>query len=145
MVIFWIIILVAALLLEAATFALVSIWFAFGSVVSLIAAALNAPIWLQFVLFILVSAVLLIFSRPLMKKLFPNKFTPTNSELLIGKNAVVIEEIDAEHGKGRVRINGVDWTAVTDSNDVIPKDSAVIVTEVRGAKLAVKKEKNKSI
>ena len=136
MVIFWIIILVAALLLEAATFALVSIWFAFGSVVSLIAAALNAPIWLQFVL---------IFTRPLMKKLFPNKFTPTNSELLIGKNAVVIEEIDAEHGKGRVRINGVDWIAVTDSNDVIPKDSAVIVTEVRGAKLAVKKEENKSI
>lgn len=140
MIILWIVILVAALLLEAATFALVSVWFVFGSIAALIAASLEAPIWLQFVLFILVTAVLLIFTRPLIKKLFPNKFTPTNSELSVGKSAVVIEEINTEQGKGRVRLNGVDWIAISDSNDIIPKDTVVTVVEVRGAKLSVKRE-----
>lgn len=139
MIIFWVIILAAAVLLEAATFALISIWFAFGAVVSLIAAALGAPIWLQFTLFIIVSAILLVLTRPLLKKLFPRKFTPTNAELSVGKTAVVIEEIDTAQGKGRVRLNGVDWIAVSDDGDVIPTDTVVTVTEVRGAKLAVKR------
>lgn len=138
MIIFWVVVLALAVLLEIATFALISIWFAAGSVVALIAAALNAPVWLQFVLFIVVSAIMLIFTRPLLKKLFPDKFVPTNSELYIGKSAVVIEDIDTERGMGRVKLNGVDWIAVNDDGKVIPKDALVTVTEVRGAKLAVK-------
>ena len=139
MIIFWIIVLVATILLEAATFALVSMWFAAGSIVALIAASLGAPTWLQFTLFILVSAILLIFTRPLLKKLFPKKFIPTNSELLVGQNAIVIEEIDTVKGVGRVRLNGVDWRAITDSNDVIAKDAVVKVMEVKSATLRVEK------
>lgn len=139
MIIFWIVILAAAVLLEAVTFALISVWFAFGALAGLLAAALGAPMWLQFTLFIIVSAILLILTRPLLKKLFPGRFTPTNSELSVGKTAVVIEDIDTAQGKGRVRLNGVDWIAVSDSGDNIPKDTVVTVTEVRGAKLAVKR------
>lgn len=140
MVIFWIVVLVAALLAEVATFALISIWFAAGAVAGLISAVLGAPVLVQAVLFVLVSAVLLIFTRPLVKKLFPGKFIPTNSELSVGKSAVVIEEIDTEHSKGRVRLGGVDWTAVSDSGEIIPEGAVVTVLEVRGAKLSVKKE-----
>lgn len=139
MVIFWIIVLVAAILAEAASAALVSIWFAAGAVAALIAAACGASWILQLTLFVVFSAILLIFTRPLVKKLFPKKFIPTNSDSYAGKTAVVIEDIDSERGLGRVRFNGVDWIAVTETEQLIPKDSVVRIKEVRGAKLLVEK------
>ena len=139
MVIFWIIVLVAAILAEAASAALISIWFAAGAVAALIAAALGASWILQLTLFVVFSAILLIFTRPLVKKLFPKKFIPTNSDSYAGKTAVVIEDIDSERGLGRVRFNGVDWIAVTETEELIPKDSVVRIKEVRGAKLLVEK------
>lgn len=139
MVIFWIIVLVAAILVEAATAALISIWFAAGSVAALIAAALGAPWTVQLILFVVFSAILLIFTRPLVKKLFPKKFIPTNSDSYAGKTAVVVEDIDSARGLGRVKFNGVDWIAVTEKEELIPKDTVVRITAVKGAKLLVEK------
>lgn len=139
MIIVWIAVIAAAMLVEAATFALVSIWFMFGGIAALIAAAAGASVVVQLIFFCVVSAILLIFTRPAIKKLFPNKFTPTNSERIIGKTATVIEEIDTAHGKGRVKLDGVDWIAVCDNGDIIPADTVVTVEEIRGAKLAVKR------
>ncbi len=135
---FWLILLVAAILIEAATTTLVSIWFGAGALAALIAQLLGAPLWLQWVIFSVFTAVLLIFTRPIVKKLMPNKFTPTNADLHVGKTAVVIEEINGDLGTGRVRLNGVDWKAVNDSGEIIAADTVVTVAEVRGAKLAVK-------
>lgn len=139
MVIVWIVVLVAALLVEAATFALVSIWFAAGALGALIAAALGANLTVQLIVFTVLAGILLAFTRPLMKKLFPGKFIPTNSELEVGKTAVVIEKIDNASGKGRVKVGGVNWRAVSESGEEIPEGEIVVVTEVRSAKLAVKK------
>lgn len=139
MVIFWIIILVAAILVEAATAALISIWFAAGAVAALIAASLGASWIIQLILFVVFSAILLIFTRPLVKKLFPKKFIPTNSDSYAGKTAVVVEDIDTVRGMGRVKFNGVDWIAVTENEELIPKDSVVRIKEVKGAKLLVEK------
>lgn len=138
MVILWIIALVVALILEAATTALISVWFALGSIGGLIAAAADAPFFVQLIVFTLVTVVCLIFTRPFIKKFMPKKFIPTNSELDVGKKAVVIEEINNAHGKGRVKLNGVDWAAVSVDDDVIPLDAVVVVEEIRSAKLAVK-------
>lgn len=137
MVYFWLILFVAAILVEASTAALISIWFAVGSVAALIAAVLGVPVWLQLTVFCVFTAVMLIFTRPLLKKLFPKKFTPTNTELSVGRSAVVIEEINDSLGTGRVRLNGVDWKAVTENGRVIEKDTVVTVKEIRGAKLLV--------
>lgn len=139
MVIFWIIVLVAAILAEAASAALVSIWFAAGAVAALIAAALGSSWIVQLILFVVFSAILLIFTRPLVKKLFPKKFIPTNSDSYAGKTAVVVEDIDSARGLGRVRFNGVDWIAVTEHEELIPKGTVVRIKEVRGAKLLVEK------
>lgn len=137
MVYFWLILFVAAILIEAATTALISIWFAVGSIAALAAAALGAPVWLQLVVFAVFAGIMLIFTRPLLKKLFPKKFIPTNTELSIGKSAVVIEEINNSLGTGRVRLNGVDWKAVTADGRVVEKDTVVTVKEINGAKLLV--------
>ncbi len=137
MVIFWIVILVAALLVEAATFALVSIWFAAGALGAMIAASMGANLTVQLVVFALLAGLLLVFTRPLLKKLFPHRFIPTNSELEVGKTAVVIEEIDNETGKGRVKLGGVNWAAVSADNEKIPVGEIVKVTAVCSAKLSV--------
>lgn len=140
MIVLWIVVLAAALILEAATFALISIWFAAGAVGALIAAAMGVPVIWQLVIFVFLAGLLLIFTRPLLKKLFPSKFIPTNSELEVGKTAVVIETIDNASGKGRVRLGGVNWAAVSSSGDSIGEGEVVRVKEVRSAKLVVERD-----
>ncbi len=137
MVIVWTIVLIAALIVEGASFALVAIWFAAGALGALIAAGLGAPFIVQLIVFIAMAVIMLIFTRPLLKKLFPNKFIPTNSELEIGKTAVVIEAIDNATGKGRVRLSGVNWAAVSENGEDIPVDEIVVVKEIRSAKVVV--------
>ena len=140
MIVFWIVVLAASLILEAATFALVSIWFAVGAVGALIAASAGVPVIWQFVIFAFLATLLLIFTRPLLKKLFPSKFIPTNSELEVGKTAVVIETIDNAAGKGRVRLGGVNWAAVSSSGNSINEGEVVRVKAVDSAKLIVEQE-----
>ena len=137
MVYLWLILFVAAVLIEAATTALISIWFAVGSIAALAAAAFGAPVWLQLIVFAAFAGIMLIFTRPMLKKLFPKKFTPTNTELSIGKSAVVIEDINNSLGTGRVRLNGVDWMAIAANGSIIEKDTVVTVKEINGAKLIV--------
>lgn len=139
MVILWIVVFAAALIIEAASFALVSIWFAAGALGALIAASVGAPFWLQLIIFGILAGLLLIFTRPLLKKLFPNKFIPTNSELEVGKTAVVIEDIDNENGKGRVKLGGVNWAAVSADGEKIFAGATVTVKEIRSAKLVVER------
>ncbi len=139
MVIVWIVVFVAALLAEAATFAMVSVWFAAGALGALIAAALGADLTVQLLVFALLAGLLLAFTRPLLKKLFPHRFIPTNSELEVGKTAVVIEEINNDVGSGRVRLGGVNWAAFSAGNEKIPAGEVVTVTAVCSAKLAVAK------
>lgn len=137
MVIVWTIVLIAALVVEGASFALVAIWFAAGALGALIAAGLGAPFIVQLIIFVVLAAVMLIFTRPLLKKLLPNRFIPTNSELEVGRTAVVIEEIDNVSGKGRVRLGGVNWAAISENDEDIPVDEVVVVKEIRSAKVVV--------
>ncbi len=137
MILLWIGILIAALVIEAATTALVSVWFAAAAIPALIAAACGASVTVQLIIYAVVFAVCLIFTRPALKKLMPDRYTPTNSELNVGKTAVVIEEINNTAGNGRVRLDGVDWSAVSSDGSIIPKESIVSVKEVISAKLYV--------
>ena len=93
----------------------------------------------QFVIFVLISLVLLIFTRPLLKKLMVKKHQPTNYDLDIGKVAIVIEPIDNSKQTGRVSLNGVDWSAKSVDNSTIENGSQVTVQNVDGSKLLVKK------
>ena len=100
MVIVWTVVLIAALIVEGATFALVAIWFAAGALGALIAAGLGAPLFVQLIVFTVLAVVMLIFTRPLLKKLFPNKFIPTNSELEIGRVCVQLANPDFKYLNG---------------------------------------------
>lgn len=133
----WAVIIVVAVIIEAATFQFISIWFAGGGLIALIADIAGASFGMQFALFTVSSVILLIIGFPLGRKLADFKKTSTNFEMNVGKNAVVIEEINSVKGSGRVRLNGVDWIAISADGNIIPENSTVIVKEVKGAKLIV--------
>ena len=140
MVIFWLIVTGVLIVAEAATVNLVTIWFAGGALAALIAAAFGAPLWLQIVLFLAVSAVLLLTLRPFARKLTRGRDYATNVDSNIGKLAVVVEPIDNLRGTGRVMIGPVDWTARSEDGSVIAKGEKVRVLRVEGVKVCVERE-----
>lgn len=135
---FWILLIVALVVIEAVTVQLVTIWFAVGAVGSLIASAFDLDVWLQVLIFVTVSAITLLATRPFVKRFTKTNKEPTNADRFIGQTAVVIEPIDNIHGKGAVTVGGLEWTARTIDGKTAEKDALVTVEKIEGAKLIVK-------
>ncbi|MBE5881876.1 MAG: NfeD family protein [Lachnospiraceae bacterium] len=138
----WLAVLFVCIVIEVATMGLTTIWFAGGALVSAILAMLKAPLWAQVTAFFVVSIVLLIFTRPVAMRYFNKSRAKTNIDSVIGKEAIVISEIDNLQGIGRVQVDGKEWTARTLTNGVtIPVGAVVIVNKVDGVKLIVEERK----
>jgi membrane protein implicated in regulation of membrane protease activity len=134
---FWLIGIIVFAVIEGLTVGLTSIWFAIGSVAAMIAAALGAGLPVQVVLFFAVSAVTLLFTRPLAKKYLSPKKTRTNADRVIGKTGIVTETIDNLKATGMVSIGGVLWTARSEGDEIFPVDTRVNVTRIEGVKVFV--------
>lgn len=136
--IIWGILFIILTIIEAQTFQFVSIWFAISALVTLFFTFTNVSLLGQAVIFVVLSALLLVATRPIVKKKLIPKFTPTNADLDVGKTAIVIESIDNDRKLGRVKLDGVDWMARSSDGSLIPKEQSVIVQKVDGAKLFVR-------
>lgn len=136
----WIVLLVLFLILEAATVQLVSAWFALGALCALLANLCGVGAVWQIVLFLVVSAICLIATRPFVKKLTAAKIQKTNADRCIGTEAVVLEEIDNLKSSGLVKAMGNTWTARSADGSVIPKDAVVVVQKMEGVKLIVSQQ-----
>ena len=136
--VFWIVLASACLILEIATVNLVSIWFVAGAVAAIIAAALGARLAVQIGVFIVVTAICLIFTMPAARRLLKKSKSPTNSDRIIGKEAVVTKEIDNIKGSGQIKVLGSVWSAVSEDESIIPEGSMVEVSGIRGVRAVVK-------
>lgn len=140
--ILWLVALVLFIVIEIATMGLTTIWFAGGALVAVIAAGLSVPFVLQVVLFFAVSLVLLYFTRPMAMKYFNKDRIRTNAESLVGKQAIVISEINNSQGIGQVTVGGMEWSARTTENDVqLPVGSVVNIVAINGVKLIVEERR----
>lgn len=133
----WLVLMVAFLAAEAATVTLVSLWFAAGALVALVAALLGGPLWLQVTLFLAVSAVLLALLRPLVKRYISPEITATNVDSVIGSTGLVTTAIDNTSAAGQVKIGGMDWTARSTSGEPIEVGTLVKVDKIEGVKAFV--------
>ena len=141
MAIGWLIALIVLLAVEIATMGLTTIWFAGGALVALIAALLSANIVVKVILFVAVSLILLIFTRPVAVKYLNNNAVKTNAEGLIGRTAKVIYTIDNVNSTGYASVDGQEWTARSEDNSVvIPEGTLVTIVRIEGVKLIVKKK-----
>ncbi len=137
MSLFWLVAMVLFGVLEAVTVGLTSIWFALGALGALAAAAASAPVIVQIVVFLGVSFLTLLLVRPLAQHYVNDRKVATNADRVIGREAVVTEDIDNIQGKGRVSISGADWTARAEDDRPIPAGSTVRVLRIEGVKVIV--------
>lgn len=138
--ILWLVAMVAFIIFEIATMGLYTIWFAGGSLVAFFVALIGLNGWVQIGVCIVVSAVLIFFTRPIVKQKFDKSKVKTNAEGLIGKSAIVIEKVDNVAGTGRAVINGQEWMArAIKADDVFDVNAVVVIEEISGVKLLVKK------
>lgn len=140
MLYFWIGALVLFGIAEAATAALVSVWFIIGSAVALLCCAIGAQLWVQITAFAVVSFLALLALRPLAKRSLNKTFTPTNADRVLGKAAKVTERIENEIGAGAVYIDGKTWSARSECGTVIEKGTMVTVKKMDGVKLIVSEQ-----
>lgn len=140
-IIIWAVAFVVFVAVEIATFDLVSIWLAAGSLAALFMSIFDLPLWSQLLVFSLASIIMIIATRPIAKKLL-KEVKPTNSDLDIGATATVVEAINNKAGTGRVNLKGVHWAAKTVDNEIIPEGTIVVVKEIDGAKLIVDNDRD---
>ena len=136
--IIWIALIIIFAVVEIITVGLTSIWFAGGALAAFFMALAGLSFQVQMTVFLAVSFVLLIFTRPFAVKYVNKGTVKTNVDGLVGKKARVLEEIDNGSGAGTAVLNGQEWTARAVRDDlVIQKGETVIVKEIRGVKLMV--------
>ena len=126
---------------EALTVGLTSIWFAAGSLGALILALLEAPLWLQIAVFMVLSALCLLAVRPIIQKHFNNNLEATNADRILGSEAMVTEDILNIQGKGAVAIGGLTWSARSEHDVPIPAGTLVRVLRIEGVKVFVEELK----
>ncbi len=138
MVWLWLAVVALALILEASTMSLVSVWFAMGALVTVFAAYGGMPVTGQLLIFVSVSIATFFAARPLIRRFHDPHITPTNADRLLGQDAKVTEEINNTISSGAVYVDGKMWTARSASGEVIPKDEMVEVVWMEGVKLYVR-------
>lgn len=138
MFIFWAAAIILFGVAEAVTAQLVSIWFLIGAIAALIAAFFGANLIIQIIVFIAVSILALVITRPLVKKYINPKKEHTNADRVIGQVGIVAEDIDNIRATGQVKADGKIWTARATDNSIIPSGCEVIIEKIDGVKLIVK-------
>ena len=134
----WLAILILSVAIEAITMGLTSIWFAFGALIALFATLFGGPLWLQIVLFIVVSVVTMILTRPLAIRYLGPVLKKTNIDAIPGKTGIVVETIVPVEGRGQVKIDSQIWSAkLEDETAQLEKGMTVIVDRIEGVKVVV--------
>lgn len=133
----WLTALILFMVVEAATVNLVSIWFAAGALIALIVSWLHGPLWLQFILFLGTSGISLACLRPLVRKYVKPAITRTNTDALIGQEGILTATVDNLKQTGILQLHGMDWTARSSDDSVIPAGTRVTVDRIEGVRAYV--------
>lgn len=134
----WLIILAIMIVMEIISLGLTTIWFGIGAIGAAIAAWIGYGIWVQILVFTLLSLISMAVFRPIAMKYLNKEKEKTNIDGVVGKTVVVTKEINNELATGEVQLNGMSWTARSESGRVIPEEERVTVVSVEGVKLIVK-------
>ena len=133
----WFVLMVIFIAAEASTVSLVSTWFAVGSLVAMVASLLGGQLWLQVVLFVVISGGLLALLRPFVKKYLAPRLVKTNVDAVIGTTGMVLETIDNDLGTGRVKLAGMEWSARSSNGQKFNVNTRIRVDKVEGVKVFV--------
>ncbi len=140
MAVLWLVVMIVLVIVEVVTLGLVCIWFAIGALFAAVVAVFGGPWWLQLIAFVAVSAVTLIFTKPIAKKYFTDKIQKTNSEDLVGKKVMITEEVNNTLATGVAVASGLEWTARSKEDAItFEKGEFALVHAIEGVKLILVK------
>lgn len=135
---YWLIAVAVLLIIEITTLGLTTIWFAGGALIAFLASLMGASFLIQFILFVVISVILLCFTRPIALRFFNNRRAKTNIESIIGQTAKVTFTIDNFNQTGSAIVNGQEWTARAErDDDIIAPGTQVKIVAIKGVKLIV--------
>ena len=135
----WVIAVIGFVVLESLTVQFVSIWFSGGALCSLILFLIGRPISEQIIGFAVASAVLLLLTRPFVRKMTEKTKTNTNADSLIGKKEVITKATDGFGDGGEVKVEGKFWTVKGCDGEIFSEGDTVVVEKIEGVKLVVRK------
>lgn len=133
---FWLALVIILIVIEACTSELVTIWFVASSILTLILSLFIDNIVIQTSVFIIVGVILLITTRPILKKILKVNSEPTNLDRVIGMKGIITQDV-SPLSNGEVKVDGKRWTAASDAE--LKKDDLVKILEINGVKLKVRK------
>ena len=138
MLILWIVVMVGTIIIEAATMGLTTIWFTGGAFVAMLIELLHGGVYLQVIGFLVVSLILLFYTRPIAMKYFNKEREKTNLDSVIGKQAVVSSRIHNLQETGQAIVDGKEWTARSNDPSVTFETGEIVkVVSISGVKLMV--------
>ena len=137
-IIIWAVIIIATIVIELATDNLVTIWFSLGAVAALIALALGASEWIQLIVFVGASAIFLIATRPLTKRMMQRSIIKTNADKVIGQVGVVTSKITPGE-IGEVKVDNNLWRAINLDGKTFEEGEKVLIDAISGIKVVVSK------
>lgn len=140
MLLVWLIIIVAAFLIEIYTQDLVTIWFSLGALIAFFSGLIGLPDWAQIVVFVVSSGILLLLTRPIAMKYMVKNTVKTNADRLVGKKARVTKRVTSTD-RGEVFIDGKYWLAFTQEEEPFEQDEVCLILGIEGVKLLVGKVK----
>ena len=138
MTLFWLVLFVVLALFELATVNLVSIWFSFGALITTFVSLATDNVMIHLAVFTITSILLLLLTKPFVRKLKKKDIVPTNLDQVIGKVGVVTEKIEKD-GIGEVKVLGKKWSAYSDKE--VEENSKVKILSINGVKLKVEEIK----
>lgn len=140
----WLIAFVILIGIEIGTMALTTIWFAGGALLAFILSLFGASVEVQLAVFVIVSFILLFFTRPFAAKYLNSRTVKTNVDSLIGKTARITSDVNNLSGTGAAVVNGQEWTArALRDEDIFQEGMQVVIREIRGVKLIVSSMESK--
>lgn len=125
-------------IIEIITVGFLMFWLAIASLITMVVSFFTSNIIVQTAVFVISSGLLIFATKPLVDKLTKKDSVQTNVYSIIGKKAIVIEDIDWDKGTGQIKIGGEVWSAKTNEQINIPKGSEVEVLNIDGVKAFVK-------
>ena len=138
--VFWLIAAGVFFIIEMATIGFLVFWLGIGALLAMVTSFVTDSIFIQALVFVVTSTLLLIFTRPLVDKFIKTpKELKTNAYSIIGKKAIVISKINNIEGIGQIKIDGEVWSAKSFDDEDIPEDTEVEITEIDGVKAVVKR------
>jgi len=136
---FWLIVSGICFIIEMATVGFMVFWFGIGALIAMISSLFIPNVYAQTFIFLITSTALLFLTKPFVNKFInKDKVVATNAYSIIGKKGIVIKELNPILGTGQIKVSGEVWSAKTLTEEIVPENTEVEITEIDGVKAVVK-------